>query len=248
LSGVLSGTYVLAATVGELTGKASIEVLNADLNNLVIPIFRSFSVVGRVVVEGVNAENPGPDVKTLRVSLTSEPFDGMFINPPNPAADGSFTMNNVTSGTYRVALNPPMQNGYLKSYRLGTTEGISNGITFQGPPDVPLVVTISARAGRIEGHVTNQQDQALANAVVVLVPETALRSRTDLYRNASSSPAGEFKLLGIVPGNYKLFAWQEVENGAWLNAEFLRTHEDIGRSVVIAEGSAETIDLRAIVP
>jgi hypothetical protein len=248
MSGVLSGTYILAATVGNLTGKTSIEVLNADLNNVVIPISRAFSASGRVVVEGAGAENPGPDIKTLRVSLTSEPFDGMFMNPPNPAADGSFTVNGLTAGTYRVSLNPPMQNGYLKSYRLGTAEGIANGITFHAPPDVPLVITISAHPGRIEGHVINDRNEAVPNAIVALVPETSLRGRTELYRNAGSSPTGEFKLQGIVPGNYKLFAWQEVENGAWLNAEFLRAYENKGRPVVIAEDSAESIDLRAIAP
>jgi hypothetical protein len=82
--------------------------------------------------------------------------------------------------------------------------------------------------------------------MVVLVPERALRARTDLFKNVTTSPTGEFKLQGLTPGNYTLFAWQEVENGSWLNAEFMRNLEERGRAVVVLEGSARRVELQAI--
>jgi hypothetical protein len=43
---------------------------------------------------------------------------------------------------------------------------------------------------------------------------------------------GKFNMDGIAPGDYKLFAWEAVPNGAWMNAEFLARYE--GRGVAVS--------------
>ena len=80
----------------------------------------------------------------------------------------------------------------------------------------------------------------------LLIAEHWLGARTDLFKNVLTSTAGEFRFQGLTPGNYKLFAWEEVENGAWLNAEFMRKHEERGVSVVITESNTERVDLKVI--
>src|SRR4029453_9030164 len=72
LTGILPGRYILRATVGTMSGKVAIEVCGQDLNNVTIPVSNSFEMTGRVMVEGASAENPGPDLKTLRIVLRSE--------------------------------------------------------------------------------------------------------------------------------------------------------------------------------
>jgi hypothetical protein len=42
----------------------------------------------------------------------------------------------------------------------------------------------------------------------------------------------KFNMDGIAPGDYKLFAWEAVPNGAWMNAEFLARYE--GRGVAVS--------------
>ena len=246
LTGVTRGRYLLGASVGTMSGRVAIEVFDQDLNNVTIPVSNSLDIPGRIVVEGATAENPGPDLKTLRVVLRSEPNDGTNVNTPTLAADGSFTLESVPLGTYRVSLSPPLQNSYMKSVRLGNSEGVHSGITVQGQPVGTLQILVSAKPGTLQGRVLDDRNQPLANAMTVLVPETDLRSRTDLFKNVATTPSGEFKLQGLTPGNYKLFAWQEVENGAWLSSEFMREFEERGVSVVVAEGSSERIELRAI--
>ena len=246
LTGVLPGRYTLAATVGTMSGRVSIEVFDQDLNNVTIPVSNSFDITGRVTIEGASAENPGPDLKSLRIVLRSEPEDGTSIDPPVPAADGSFKLQLVPNGTYRVSLSPPLQTSYLKSVQLGNSEGIHSGITVQGPPADALRILVSARAGTLQGRVLGETKQPLRNVRTVLIPETALRGRVDLFKNVLSTTSGEFKIQGITPGSYKLFAWQEVENGAWLNSEFMREFEERGVPVVVTEGSSETIEVHAI--
>lgn len=244
LSGVLPGKYIVAAKIGTMSGRVAVEVFDQDLSNVQVVISNAVSISGRVIVEGTSADNPGPDVKTLRVVLRSEPTDGTNINPPLPAADGSFSLEMVPPGPYRVSLSPPMQNGYVKSVQLDDSEGIHTGITVRGPAQLRIIV--SARPGTVQGRVLNDRNEPIPNSTIVLVPDTDLRSRTDLFRNATTNASGEFRLSGLTPGKYKLFAWEEVESGAWLNSRFLNDYEERGTTVVVTEGSAEKIDLKAI--
>jgi hypothetical protein len=69
-----------------------------------------------------------------------------------------------------------------------------------------------------------------AGATVVLVPATARRNAT-LYDSTISDASGRFRLQGIVPGDYLLFAWEDVEPGAWRDPDFLRPFESLGRLV-----------------
>jgi hypothetical protein len=50
----------------------------------------------------------------------------------------------------------------------------------------------------------------------------------------------------IAPGDYKLFAWDEIEPGAWEDANFLRTYETHGRALTLREGSVEAVSLSSI--
>jgi hypothetical protein len=251
LPGNLPGKYVLGATNGKMTGRVEIEISDRDLDNVTIPVSGGFDIAGRLVVTGVTPANPGPDIKAVRVSLRAEPFDGNVLSPTTPATPaeaGTFLFSGVLPGTYRVQLAPVLQNGYLQSVKIGSTDGLQSGFTLLGPPPAPLDIVISARPGTVEGKVLNERQQPLPNTVVVLVPDVALRTRTDLFKSATSNASGEFKLVGLTPGNYKLFSWEEVEMGAWLNTEFMRAFEDLGRPVQVTEGSIATVDVRAVSP
>jgi hypothetical protein len=50
----------------------------------------------------------------------------------------------------------------------------------------------------------------------------------------------------VPPGDYKLFAWSEVEDGAWYDAEFMPNYENRGKPVHISEGSKPDVSLTVI--
>ena len=49
---------------------------------------------------------------------------------------------------------------------------------------------------------------------------------------------GAFVFRDIPPGNYKLFAWESVESGAWQDPDFMRPFESRGIPVHIEEGAS----------
>ncbi len=85
-------------------------------------------------------------------------------------------------------------------------------------------------------------------ATVTLVPQPCLGNRTDLYTSTVSDPTGYFEIGRITPGIYTLFAWEEVENGAWMDPSFAQEFETAGTVVSIEAGALVRIDLIAIPP
>ena len=92
----------------------------------------------------------------------------------------------------------------------------------------------------------NARQEGAANRVVVLVPDVRLRQRSDLYKSASTDGSGRFRIMGVTPGDYKLFAFDAVDDTAWEDPDFIRTYEDRGKTIHLDEGSDEEIPLVVI--
>ena len=74
----------------------------------------------------------------------------------------------------------------------------------------------------------------------------ASRRRSGCENIRRSDQSGRFTLKGIAPGDYKLFAWEQIEAGAYQDPDFLKPFENRGESINIREGSRETRQLKAI--
>jgi hypothetical protein len=60
------------------------------------------------------------------------------------------------------------------------------------------------------------------------------RKNTGSYKSTVADGSGKFLLQGIPPGDYLLFAWGDVETGAWQNPDFLRPFEARGRRIQVS--------------
>lgn len=47
---------------------------------------------------------------------------------------------------------------------------------------------------------------------------------------------GKFTMTGVPPGTYKLFAWENIPEGAYQNRDFMRNYEDRGIVAVVPAG------------
>ena len=92
------------------------------------------------------------------------------------------------------------------------------------------------------------RDARLPCAVVTLfanIPEDRIY-RTDMYKVTSTDMAGRFQLQGLRPGDYKVFAWENIERGTWIDSTFLRQHEDSGVAVHIDEGQLQSASIPVV--
>ena len=82
-------------------------------------------------------------------------------------------------------------------------------------------------------------------AQVVLVPART-RNRTDLYDSSTTDRGGHFRFSEIAPGDYKVFAWESIEEYSWLDPDVLRRFEARGSTIHVGESSRMTVQVKVI--
>jgi uncharacterized surface anchored protein len=242
------GSYdvVATSTAGRLAASESIEIRSDDVEGVNLVLQSQLSIKGKVSLENQPTETGSVNLSGIRVELRREPYiPELLILLPYVAADGSFTFDGVTPGDYRLKVTGNRIKGYTKSARLGAIDALNPPFHIDGPGEFD--VTLSPNAGSIDATVINKEGKTVSDATIVLVPDPPRRQRFDLYYVAGSGPNGRLHLDGIAPGDYRVFAWDDVPADAWEDADFIRSYEDRGKSAHITEGGSENIELRMIV-
>ena len=171
-----------------------------------------------------------------------------FSHLARVGADGSFEWKSVPPGNYYVQLaGDGGVNGdlFLKSAAAGSRDVGDAGISVNGGA-VALELLASANGGVVEGVAVDQKGDAVANAVIVAVPEQRLRGRVEHYRKTVSDQSGRFALHGVEPGDYTLLGWESVDGEAYYNPEFVKTYEGQGISLRLNEGDRKAMRVEVI--
>jgi hypothetical protein len=78
-----------------------------------------------------------------------------------------------------------------------------------------------------------------------LVPDRN-RERVELFKAVTTDPAGHFSMSGVASGNYKLFAWEDMENYGYFDAELVKQSELSGTPVQVDESASMTVQTKII--
>jgi hypothetical protein len=128
---------------------------------------------------------------------------------------------------------------------VGATDAFLEPVTIGATAPDPIAISLTRGNGRVRGQLLNAQDQPVANAQVVLIP-AKLRGRIDLYKTATTDATGVFDFSGILPGEYRAFAWRSIQPFRYFDKDFLKAFEDRGESVVAEDGASRNITVRQI--
>jgi hypothetical protein len=77
-------------------------------------------------------------------------------------------------------------------------------------------------------------------------PKIAKEALRYLYESATTDQYGHYDLRGLVPGKYRIFAWDGVARGEWEDPEFLKTNGAKGVTVEMSDGDKKSPDLQLI--
>jgi hypothetical protein len=79
-------------------------------------------------------------------------------------------------------------------------------------------------------------------------PHSAGREATlsdPVLQNHYDGSVRRFLLKNLDPGKYKLFAWEKIEYGAFMDRDFVAPVEDSGRALTIKENSHERAEFNS---
>ena len=260
LQDVMPGAYDLTADSrnadGEpLFGRMVVDVGDQDIENLAISLTAGFDLRVRLTIDGRSRQSDDPQlIVNLRPAIVDTPFPTVERN-----GDSELTLRHIMPGDYSVEVlaltgsrNPeagPLNGGlYMKSARFGGEDVLTSGMHIEGPTSGILEIVMADGAGSVSGVVRDDRQQTVPGVMVVLVPEPQLRSRSDLYKTATSDSSGKFAISGIVPGQYKVFSWDVVQQGEWKYRDFLELYESRGQTVRVDDRKHEPVTVQLIPP
>jgi hypothetical protein len=248
---VTPGSYFVVgmanASKGTVSSRTPIQVGGSNLEGVTVTIRGGVPVSGQMRVEGGSAKN----LSAVRVMLQPvDPGGIRFAPTPNQQAkeDGSFQWDNVPADRYTFYVSGLPEGFYLKSVRSADLDVLSSGLEIAGGTPAPLDVLLSPRAGQVTGTVLDPRTQkAAAMTVVVLVPqEKERRDRDSFYLTATTDFSGQFTFKSVTPGEYRVYAWEDAEYGAWMDPDFMKPLESKGEAVSVPEGGRQSIQVNLI--
>ena len=252
IKGITTGSYFVFAALyaagsignalvnsGVASARIPIDIGDSDLENLPVVVVPNFKIPVRLVFE---TSDPSAALRGVQL-IRDTPIGFGLPQEMKSIAGGVGEIEGIGPGDYRIRRSGP---GYIQSARLGSADVLKDGLHLEHQPEDFLEVVIGETRASVEGRVTDGT-QAVSNAVVVLVPSPNLRQRSDLYYVAATDGNGQFQIQArVVPGDYKVFAWKDIEPGAWQDPEVLERYENQGQPVSVTSNSKLNIDVRLV--
>jgi hypothetical protein len=223
----------------KLAGSLLIEVGSGDTAGVTISLRPGFNVAGRIMVEGRGHAAADAAVSNATIGLQSRASQ-LSIGAAKVALDGTFVLNGVAPGEYKLQVSGLPPHVYVKLAQLPGADLLSGPVRIEAEPQGLLDIIVSPGAGTLDATVVNERREPAFRVPVVVVPDPPLRERVDLYRTASIDESGQVRYVRLAPGSYKVFAWEDVEPGAWLDPSFLGSYERLATEVCIGERANES--------
>jgi len=255
IRGVEPGTYDLAPFYIDRTGfyhsgRTRVEVGTESIENLSVVVSPNTDVAGRFVLEGGtpfrNWSALGLQLRAKEPAIPLMSRSGLAMI----AADGTFVIRQVPEAEYQIYLGASLgsipSDLYISGIRQGGLDIRNEGIVDVRPSMNPIEVTLGFGAGTVRGIVEAPGGVTPKRADVVLVPQISRRGNVMFYDRTTVDDKGQFTFEGVAPGEYKVFAFEQLLDTAERNPAFIAHYETLGQPVVVSSRSTTEIRTRLL--
>ena len=257
---VWPGEYIVAARLIDTAarpprafwGQAQVNVYGQDVENVSIALRPGMSLRGRITVQGEGSAAPpavwsGATVNLRWVSpwATSPP-------PASVASDGSFRIDAVAPGRYRLELSQAEKGGgspglTVQSVIIGGQEVVD--LPFDLTPEhsvTEVLVTLTRLQQDLSGTLRDQAGTPRSDATLLVFPADRrywfpLSRRVRLVRPATD---GHFAVTDLPAGDYRLVAFGEAEPNDVYDPRVLAPLIDAGIPLTLQPGERKVQDIR----
>ncbi len=199
------------------------------VNEVLLTMSPSVEVKGHLKVEGP-AANP---VEGFTVMLGGAGPRSRRENFSSPVKkDGSFAIQDVPPGEWVLTVNGGSST-FEKSVRLGDKDLLYKRVEITPGLDAPLNIVISSNTATVSGAI----DAGGRRAGILLAPVGTLHTFARFYYSVTADDDGKFKLNGIAPGKYKIFALQKINPASYRNPESADVLDALGEELEVPEGA-----------
>jgi len=240
---VLPGSYVLAADqFGETGGAAcsarvDLEVRNQDIKGIALTLIRPGEVSGKVQLESSKtSELSDGRARALQISLQRLDDETSFVGATADEA-GKFRLRGVSPGFYRVLVNNLRAGLYVKAIRVGNYDVMETGLDIsRGGLPGEIAIVLSANGGTLQGTARNENGSSPGGVQVLAIPASGAHR----LKTAVTDQSGRYEIKGLAPGDYRVFAFEDIEPGAAEDQDFMLKFTDKSSKVTIRELGTET--------
>jgi protocatechuate 3,4-dioxygenase beta subunit len=268
LSGVTVGKHTLVATTvdrptlrsspGETAsspsqsylGQAVVSTSEADTNGVEITLEAvNDRIRGRLVLDNPKVSRGG---LTLGLKPLSDADSSLLASAAEASAsvseNGEFTLKAPLPGIYMVDVSASAdgyQDFYLKSVLVDGADVTNTGMKFPVSNNSSMDILLASDGAHITGIVTDDKNQPIPSASVVLIPESQFRNRLDLYLVDQSDQYGRFEFRGVMPGSYTaLLIPAGAEEGIFLDPEYVKAHLSEGVALRALPNGMDAIQIK----
>jgi 5-hydroxyisourate hydrolase-like protein (transthyretin family) len=249
--GLPPGPYTAAAGIVKqgrgYAGHTTVDVAAANIEGVVVVIGAPVSVTGRISVDGETTQDfRNASIKLRRGGPT---VDSVLLAGSHPVAkDHTFKLAELDPDRYGFLIDGLPNGFYTKSISAGGVDITYSGVDLASGGSAQIEVLVSPKAGLVSGAALNPDtSQPAPGATVVLAPKEKERLAIfELYQQATADQYGRFTFKNVVPGEYKVYAWEDVESGAWMDPEFMKPLEDKGEAIKLEESGQANVQATII--
>ena len=228
--------------------KADAAVDGRTKTDVALVLQPGMTVAGRIAFDGTG-EIP-TDFSQIRLILGTASsagngiISGTSMGTVNP--DGTFRINDVMPGKYRVTTTPP-RGWRAKSVDSTGKDALDFLLDVQPNDDLSnITINYTNRSTELAGMLTDSSGVATADYTIVLFAGEQRFWTPQSRRILTTRPAtdGKFSFRDLPPGEYRLVALDDAEPGSWFDPEFLKQLIGASMSLTITEGQKKAQDLR----
>jgi hypothetical protein len=151
--------------------------------------------------------------------------------------DGTFRMQGVTPGVFRVSVFNLPENTYVKTINFGGQDVNGKDLDLTSGTGGEMQIQLAPNGAEVTGVVRDADGKGLPGAIVQICDKNG-----EVAKTASTDQNGAFDLKGLAPGEYKTFAWEDRGDGVISDPDFRKTFESKATVVTLAEKSHENIE------
>ena len=237
-------------------GTQSINVAGQNITGVTLVLQPAVSLSGNITVE--SSGTPAPtDYSSFRIDVPDVqplPFaggpggrgGGPLASGGRADKNGAFTVANLLPGRHYINVTG---SGVwtLKSITVAERDVTDEPIDLRSGHDIDnVMIVLTDRSTEISGTVRDASGAAVSAMAVIAFstdPER-WRPQSRAIQAVRTGQDGTYRLRGLPPGDYRILATEDVEQGEWFDPAFLERVQPSAEKISLTEGEKKTRDLK----